>query len=347
MFNKENFRTLLIYILIVGLFILAFLVIKPVIFPIIYGLLFAYIIHPVYRLVLSKLQNKTLSSIIVCFSFFIIIALLLVLIFGAIFNQLITIYLSLQEKEAINITESSLFKLISPELSKSIASSIEILLSSIINKATNYISDYILNLPELFLQILVFILSLFFGLRDGKEAFEYLESLSPLEKEIQAKFFKHFKDITESVVIGQILIGAVQGIVAGIGYFIFGVPNALLLTGLTILVSIIPIIGPWLVWVPVDIYLFVTNDIGSGIGLFIYGVFLISLIDNIIRPVIVSKKTQINSGIVLIGMIGGILVFGPLGLIIGPLILAYILLVLELYKKRSIGENIIFQKGES
>ena len=139
-------------------------------------------------------------------------------------------------------------------------------------------------------------------------------------------------------------MGILQGLIAGIGYFIFGVPNALLLTILTILIGVIPIIGPWLVWIPVDIYLFVANRPGAGMGLFIYGMLLINWVDTIVRPMIVSRRTQINPGIILVGMIGGLFVFGLLGLIIGPLILAYVLLVLEIYRKQSIGDSLIFKK---
>ncbi|GAG19280.1 unnamed protein product, partial [marine sediment metagenome] len=136
----------------------------------------------------------------------------------------------------------------------------------------------------------------------------------------------------------------IQGIIAGIGYFIFGVPNALLLTILTIFVGIIPLIGPWLVWVPIDIYLFASGHSGAGFGLLIYGLVVISWLDTIIRPLIVSRKSQINPAIVIIGMIGGLFVFGILGLLAGPLILAYVLLVIELYRKKTFNKNIIFKE---
>jgi len=116
------------------------------------------------------------------------------------------------------------------------------------------------------------------------------------------------------------------------------------MTALTMVIGIIPIIGPWLVWIPIDIYLFAVDRAGAGIGLFIYGLFLINWVDTIIRPMIVSRRTRINPAIILIGMIGGLYVFGLLGLIIGPLILAYVMLILELYRKQSFGEDIIFKK---
>ena len=85
---------------------------------------------------------------------------------------------------------------------------------------------------------------------------------------------------------------------------------------------------------------------GAGIGLLIYGLVVISWIDVFIRPLMVSRKTEINSAIVIIGMLGGLFVFGVLGLIIGPLVLAYVLLVIELYRKKTLSEDIIFKKVE-
>jgi predicted PurR-regulated permease PerM len=133
---------------------------------------------------------------------------------------------------------------------------------------------------------------------------------------------------------------------AGIGYLIFGVPSALLLTLFTIFVSIIPFVGAWLGWVPVDIYLFSAGRVDAAIGLLIYGLIVVSLIDNVLRTIIISRRTKLNSAIVLIGMIGGLLAFGVLGLIIGPLVLAYVLLVIEIYKKRTQSESILFEKTE-
>ena len=147
------------------------------------------------------------------------------------------------------------------------------------------------------------------------------------------------------MIVGQIVVGILQGIISGIGYFVFGVPNALLLTVITTLVGVIPVIGPWLVWIPVDIYLFASGQSGAGLGLLIYGSILINWIDTLIRPLIVSKKTKINPGVIITGMIGGLLVFGVLGLIIGPLVLSYVLLLMELYRKKSLGsESIVFIK---
>ena len=197
--------------------------------------------------------------------------------------------------------------------------------SSLLNNFT----DILLNSPTIFLHLFLILFVFFFGLRDGNKLVAYFQSLSPLSKESEQKIFKQFSDITHTVIFGQIVIGIVQGIVTGVGLFIFGVPNALTLTFLAILSSMFPIIGPWLVWVPADIYLFTLGRTGAAIGLLIYGLVIASLVDNFMRPFIISRKTKINSALILIGMVGGLLVFGILGLVLGPLIIAYLLLLLD------------------
>lgn len=342
MLKGDKVRDLLNYILVIGLFVLAFIIVRPIMFSIIYGLLLAYILYPVYKFTLRRVKSKSIAALIICLGLLILLTVIFGAILGSIFNQLINVYLASQKIDLTNIIRSLLP--ISSDISVTIANSIEESFSALLSKYVSTIGAFVLNLPNLLLQLVVVFLIFFYALRDGDQAFQYLKSLSPLNKETQAKFFQHFKGITQSVLLGQIVIGILQGIVAGVGYFIFGVPNALLLTALTMIIGVIPIIGPWLVWIPIDIYLFSLGRTGAGLGLFIYGILLINWVDTIIRPMIVSRKTQINPAIILIGMIGGIYVFGLLGLIVGPLILAYVVLVLELYRKHSFQENIIFKK---
>lgn len=345
MLDKNNFKDLMIYTLVIGLFILAAIIIKPVIFSIIYGILLAYIFYPLYKSLLRKTKSEHFSAFIVCGSLIIIILAFFSLIITNLLKQIVNIYLDFQKINITNLIRESFPDFIaSSEFSQTLAGSINTSISNFITSLLNSFTDFILNLPIILLKLFVVIFVFYFALKDGDKALSYIRSLSPLKKETQERFFKQMTDITYSVLVGQIVVGVFQGLAAGISYFIFGVPNALLLTLVTVIVGVIPLIGPWLVWVPVDIYLFATGRSGAAIGLLIYGLLVITWIDTVVRPLIVSRKTKINSAIVIIGMIGGIFIFGLLGLIIGPLVLAYVLLMLELYRKKTIKESIIFTK---
>ena len=345
MITEKNFKDITTIILIAGLFILAALILKPVIVSIIFGILLAYIVYPIYKWTRSKIKNENLSALLMCILIILVILIPVILILSSLINQAISIYLSTQYIDFSSLfNELSSSSLISPEISKDLASSVNSFIQKLISYFINKISGFVLNLPVIMLQLFVVLFVFFFSLRDGKKAMDYIRSLSPFKKETADKFFSQFKDITNSVLLGQIVIGIMQGLVSGIGYFIFGVPYALLLTLLTIFVGIIPLIGPWLVWVPVNVYLFLIGRTGAGFGLLIYGLIVISWIDTLIRPFIVSRKTEINPAIIIIGMIGGIFVFGVLGLILGPLILSYVLLVIEIYRKSRSNESIFFKK---
>ena len=342
--EEKNFKKIITAVLVACLFILAVLIIKPVFYSIIWGVLLAYIFYPVYSQVYKRVKSKGLSSFIICLLLLAVIIIPLVFIFNTLINQAINGYLALQKIDLGAVFTKLLPPfLLDTAISEQIISSISGVIPTLISGFISKFGEFILNLPIILLQIFIVIFVFFFSLRDGEELIEYLKSLSPFTKETSDRFLNHMKDITNSVLIGQVVVGILQGILAGIGYFVFGVPYIIVLTVLTAFAAIIPLIGPWLIWVPVDIYLFSIGKTGPAIGLLIYGTIIVSLIDNVLRPFIVSKRTKLNSAIVVIGMIGGFLVFGILGFILGPLIIAYVLLVVEIYRKSKKSESLIFK----
>ena len=334
--DEQTFKKILTGVMIVVLVILTFLILKPILLSSIFGLILAFISYPLYKKLLSTLKNKTLSSLIICIVLILVIFLPLFLLTPMLVKQIFEIYTQLQKTDFITPLKEIFPNLLSsPEISRDLIVSINSFVSSLTSSFLNNFTEILLNSPIIFLHFVLILFVFFFGLRDGEKFIKYVQSISPLSKESEQKIFKQFKDITQSVIFGQIVVGLVQGILTGIGLFIFGVPNALTLTLLATFVGILPIIGPWLVWVPADIYLFLSGKTGSGVGLLIYGLIVVSLADNLIKPMIVSKRTKINSAIILVSMVGGLFMFGVLGIILGPLIISYLLLLLEFYKKRN------------
>jgi len=230
----------------------------------------------------------------------------------------------------------------SEEFSMEFGSILHSFVTKIANKLMNSLSTLLLNFPTILLQSLVVFFTLFFTLRDQKELVAYIKSLLPFTKEVEIKLFELSKNITSSVIYGQIVIGVLQGLILGAGLFIFKVPNALMLTLLSCLAGVLPVIGVGIIWVPVAIYLLLVGNTFTALGVIIFGVFA-STMDNLLRPIIVSKKTQMPSSLILIGMIGGFFLFGVLGLILGPLILAYLLIILEIYRNKKIPSILLKQ----
>lgn len=339
MLDKKGIETATILILIAILFILVFLIIKPLAIPIIYGLLLAYILYPIQKRVSKKIKNETISAFIVSLGFFIIMLILVILITASLVNQTAGFYQTFKHLDFKEVITKIIPKSVSPQISDTIIGSINSYINKFASGLENQIKNFFLDTPILLLKLVVMIFVFFFVLRDGEKLIENLKSLSPFKIETTGRIIKRFKEVTNSVLLGQILLGLLQGIVCGIGYFIFGVPNIIILIYITMIVSLIPFAGHGLVWVPVDIYLFMIGRTTAGIGFLIYGLIVITAVENLSRPIFVSKKTQMNTGIVIIGMMGGLLSIGFSGLILGPLILSYILLMFDIYKNEFMNKK--------
>jgi predicted PurR-regulated permease PerM len=178
----------------------------------------------------------------------------------------------------------------------------------------------------------------FFSLRDSEKLRNFASGLLPFGKNQEKQLIKQFEDITKSLLYGQVVAGLIQGVLASIALYVFGIPNALILSIVAIILSIIPIIGPGFVYVPVTIYMIIGgNNPLLAIGYFLFNVLIVSSIDNVFRAHFVSRKTNLSQAIVLIGMIGGFFVFNVVGLILGPLVLAYLITFLKAYKENNLS----------
>jgi predicted PurR-regulated permease PerM len=330
------FKKGLTIVIVLGLAVLAFLMLKPILLAIIFGIILAFIFTPLYKLVVKLLKAPRISAILVCILLIWLILIPLWFLLPIIIDQSIKLYMASQQLDF-----TTPMKKIFPAIfaSNDLAAQIGPMLHSFVTNATNTIMNAFANLllqfPTIMLQTAVVFFTLFFVLKEREKIVSYLQSLLPFSAEIQKKMFKLSKDITSSVLIGQIVLGMMQGAILGAGLFIFKVPNALLLTLFAVIAGVLPILGPALIWVPTAIFLFMADNTFSGVGIVIFGL-ISSFSDSLVRPFFVSRKAELNPAVVLIGMIGGFMMFGVLGFIIGPLILAYLLIVLDVYRKKQV-----------
>ena len=319
--------------LIAIIFVLAILTLRPILLSIIAGLILAYVLYPVYKRFLSFIHDKNVTAFIICILLILLFVVPAWFLAPTLIQQIFQAYTYLQKANLGSLVSNILPSAnLSPDFYASLNNFIGTIATSLLKSSTSFI----LNFETILLNLAVVFFVLFFALRDIEELKAYVKSLSPLSSETEDIFFNKFKDVTNSVLFGQVIVGIIQGATAGLGYLIFGIPNLLSLTLLSVFFGVIPFIGPAIVWLPVVLVLFVQGKTGAAIGLLIYGIFIVSTIDNISRPVIVSKRTKLNSGIVFVGMVGGLFVFGILGLILGPLILAYSLIILDLYRNKKL-----------
>ncbi|MEK6892654.1 MAG: AI-2E family transporter [Nanoarchaeota archaeon] len=333
--GEKDIRRLSTLILIIILCFLAFFVVRPVLIAAISGLILAYIFTPVYKKVNKTITNKSLAAAIISILILAIIFIPLWFIMPLIVEQIFELFAYYQ-----TIDTSLLVRSILPPTSEKFLSQITLTLNNLVNTITLYVSksmfDFILNVPSLLVHVFIIAFVFFYSLRDSDKLKEFVKSISPLSESNEKILVKQFKDMTDAIIYGQVIVGIVQGICAGIGFALFGIQNSLILTLLAILFSIIPFVGPSIIWGPVNIYLFASGKIGLGIAYLMYNVLIVSIIDNIIRSHLISKKTNISPAVVIVGMIGGVYLFNIIGLILGPLILAYLITLLESFRDKTV-----------
>lgn len=199
------------------------------------------------------------------------------------------------------------------------------------------------NTFEFIVSFFITIYLVFFLLRDGAALSRRIDSAIPLATEDKRNLLVKFTTVIRATVKGNILVAATQGALGGIAFAFLDVHGALLWGVLMAFLSLLPAVGAALIWAPVAIYFLVTGAIWQGLGLIAYGVVVIGLVDNVLRPILVGKDTKMPDYVVLISTLGGMAIFGLNGFVIGPVIAAMFIAVWDIFissRQRSDGLGI-------
>lgn len=191
------------------------------------------------------------------------------------------------------------------------------------------------NTFEFIISFGIMLYLLFFLLREGSVLSVQIRNAIPLNLEYKQYLLSKFITVLRATVKGNIVVAAMQGVAGGIIFWILGIQGPLLWGTLMAFLSLLPAIGAALIWAPVAIYFLLSGDIWSGVILVAFGVLVIGMVDNILRPVLVGKDTQMPDYVVLISTLGGMALFGLSGFIIGPVIAAMFIAAWDLFIERS------------
>jgi predicted PurR-regulated permease PerM len=181
------------------------------------------------------------------------------------------------------------------------------------------------NTLEFVVNLFVMLYLLFFLLRDGKALAAQAGRALPLEPQHTQRLLKQFTTVVRATVKGNVVVALVQGTLGGLAFWFLDISGALLWGAVMALLSLLPAVGAALVWGPVALYLLSTGSLGPAIGLAVWGVLVIGLVDNVLRPILVGKETRLPDYLVLIATLGGLAAFGLNGFVIGPVIAAIFL----------------------
>lgn len=222
------------------------------------------------------------------------------------------------------------FSLIQERLTGSIARGSQFLATQALNIGQNAF--------DLFVSFFVMLYLLFFLLRDGNRLARKIENAVPLEPAVKRELLIRFVTVIRATVKGNVVVAALQGALGGLIFWLLGIEGAVLWGTVMAFLSLLPAVGAAMVWLPVAVYFLVTGSIANGLILTVFGVLVIGLIDNLLRPVLVGKDTRMPDYVVLISTLGGMALFGLNGFVIGPVIAAMFMAVWSLFAAARVDE---------
>jgi predicted PurR-regulated permease PerM len=198
--------------------------------------------------------------------------------------------------------------------------------------ANHYVQVVLTGVATVALDLVIFLMMLFFLLRDGDDLRESLRGISPFTRGQETELLEHLGNTVKAVLQAMIIVPLIQGVVAFFGFWAFGLPSPLLWAVMVVFAALIPILGSPLAWIPAALYFLANGDMGRALGMTAYGVFVISMVDNIVKPIILRGSAQIHTMLGFLSIMGGLLAFGPKGLIVGPVVLSLVLSAYRIYR---------------
>ena len=306
---------------------------------------------PAYNWLNKKIKSPNLSALIIALFIILLILIPLILVLDNVVPEARYSYIRAKQKilsgELINVNcfgkNTALCKV--SDGIKTFVNNPEIKpqLQEIIGRVTNYAieqtSQLILSLPRILLNIGVTFFMIFYLLKEGEQVYEKVKRLVPLKKKHQEHIFERLKETTYAVMYGSLIVAIVQGVLGSIGFYAFGIASPITWGIVMTITALVPMVGTVIVWLPASLLLIgegltLNNNIifWQGIGLFLYCALIVSTIDNILKPRIIGERAKIHPILILLGALGGLTMFGMIGFIIGPLILAIFSATIDIYE---------------
>ncbi|MFQ5849456.1 MAG: AI-2E family transporter [Candidatus Binatia bacterium] len=346
--NQNWLVTIFFFALLLVILYLAFLILSPFLQAILWAAILAIVVYPVYACLLKLLKGrKTIAALIVT------ILITFLIVFPA---MRISIFLSQEAVELARTVRSqvngnefelwkgkpwvrdlvTLWETISSELAffeidlrKSVVQGVQLASGLLVSQ----VKDVAQNVFLFAINFIIALFSFFFLLRDGKDLSNKVRSLLPMDHAHKEHLFQNIVNALFAVIHGALITAMVQGLLAGLMYWILGVPFAVLLGVTTAFMALLPIGGSFLVWFPTAIYLFLQGTYLKGVILLIWGAGIVATIDNVLKPLLIGSRLRLPVLFLFFSILGGLRLFGVIGLILGPVLFALLVALLDLYMK--------------
>jgi predicted PurR-regulated permease PerM len=337
---------------------LGYLLVEPFLVQIFLAVVLVVSFSPLYTYLEKLFKGKrALASAVACFFIFIILAVPFFLLAGIITSQALDLYNTvshmlindqLQEtvrdglgrltpfitefEERLGLEQTDVLGYVG-ELVREVSNLLYANLTGLLKRVTNLLIG---------MALVLFVT--FFLLMDGGVMSEKLMALSPLPKGMNQKINSDILNSLRATLRGTVVLAVIQGLAGGLGFWLFGVPNALFWGTVMVFASVVPLIGTALVWAPAGTYLILSGHVGEALGMMAWCLMAGLTCDNVLRPRLIAGQANLHPLLTFFSILGGLSLFGVVGLILGPLILALLLSLLKVYQRFFVEETPVIVK---
>ncbi len=345
MMRKDYTATILFFLIVAIFFYLFYRLMVPFFAPIAWAGILVIVFHPLHKLILKRIKSTTIASLLSCLLILIIILVPSIYLLASLVNEAAgavqKVNAAYQKGELeglfapitpfLNLIKSKLHSY--PELADvDFVSIVKDAMASFTKAIGSQATTVIANISRTVLYFLLMLFTMFFFFRDGERIIEFLKRITPIEKERVAYLYTHFRKVIEGMMYGGMVMALIQGVLGGILFAAAGISSAVLWGAVMAFLAFIPIVGPFLVYIPAGLILILGGSYIKGILIIAFGSLVISQIDNFVRPLLFSGKTQTHTLMLFFSIMGGIYMFGLLGIVLGPFISAVFISILKMFE---------------
>ncbi len=322
---------------------LLYLIFSPFFIPIFWAVAFVILFYPYYRWLLLKITDKSwLASLIACASIAFFLMIPMAIIGAAVTGDFLKLY-QLAENYIRNLSiRTNPPDYIAPYLRKYLGQHVDIseidlknIVANSVKSIASYVGEgltgFIKGIVWFLFDLLLSFFAMFFLFKDGDKIIDILKDILPVSENDKEEILQKTRDVISASIYGGVAVGAVQGLLGGLMFWLLGLFAPMLWGFGMFIFSFLPV-GTALVWGPVAIYLFIKGNFGQALALSAWCLILIGFVDYMLRPMIVSGKTDIHPLLLFFSILGGVTVFGFIGIIAGPLIVSIGLATIDIYR---------------
>jgi len=326
----------LLFLIVLSVF-LAFSILRPFLVVLVLAVIFATVLNPIYARLLVRVRGRAgIASLLTILVLAVFVVTPLVILSIQILQEAQGLYLTLSADTGRDLVANILNK-ISTSLGAyipgldSFSADLDLYVKQTLSFLLSHLGGIFSSLASFVASSILFLISLYYLLRDGQRLRDAVVSISPLSDSDDNIVIDKLALAVNSVIRGRLLIALIQGVLCALGFLVLGVPNPFLWGSLATVSAVIPGIGTALVLVPAVLYLFAVGDSAQGLGLLIWGLVVVGLVDNLLGPKLLGAGIKLHPLIILLSVLGGLAYFGPVGFLLGPLCMSLLFALLDIY----------------